>query len=80
VQAIVDGHLVTRLYCGEQWIEGETKLALDTSTGRTPVQALGSAITYLRRYVLSSMVGVAPDDDDDGEGTRAIPPQRRGAA
>ena len=31
-------------------------------------QALGSAITYARRYALAAMVGVAPDDDDDGEG------------
>ena len=30
-------------------------------------QALGSAITYLRRYSLAAMVRVAPDDDDDGE-------------
>ncbi len=38
-------------------------------------QGLGSALTYARRYSLASMVGVAPDDDDDGnaasEGTRA---------
>lgn len=27
-------------------------------------QAIGSAITYLRRYVLQSLVGVAPEDDD----------------
>src|SRR5690606_38089094 len=30
-------------------------------------QSVGSAITYGRRYGLASMVGVAPDDDDDGE-------------
>lgn len=29
-------------------------------------QGLGSALTYIRRYALSAMVGVAPDDDDDG--------------
>lgn len=27
-------------------------------------QGVGSAITYARRYALSAMVGVAPDDDD----------------
>lgn len=27
-------------------------------------QQIGSAITYARRYALSAMVGVAPDDDD----------------
>lgn len=30
-------------------------------------QALGSAATYCRRYSLLGMLGVAPDDDDDGE-------------
>lgn len=32
-------------------------------------QTIGSAITYLRRYSLMAMVGVAPGDDDDGEAT-----------
>lgn len=31
-------------------------------------QGAGSVITYLRRYLLMAMTGVAPDDDDDGEG------------
>jgi len=37
----------------------------------TPVQAVGSVVTYLRRY-LSTMVFnvVLADDDDDGEGSR----------
>ena len=29
-------------------------------------QGLGSAISYGRRYALSAMVGVCPDEDDDG--------------
>lgn len=31
-------------------------------------QAIGSVITYLRRYSLAAMAGVAPDEDDDAEG------------
>lgn len=38
-------------------------------------QSVGSACTYGRRYGLSSMVGVAPDDDDDGN---AAQPERSG--
>lgn len=34
---------------------------------RNDAQSMGSVITYLRRYSLSAMVGVAPDEDDDGE-------------
>jgi hypothetical protein len=30
------------------------------------LQLLGSALTYLRRYALAAIVGVAPDEDDDG--------------
>jgi hypothetical protein len=29
-------------------------------------QALGSAVTYARRYSLMALVGIAPEDDDDG--------------
>lgn len=43
--------------------------------------ALGSAITYGRRYLLCAMTGVAPDDDDDGQAAaRAAadaPPQQQ---
>ena len=30
-------------------------------------QQVGSAITYARRYALSSITGIAPDEDDDGK-------------
>lgn len=40
---------------------------------------LGSAITYLKRYSLSAMVGIAGEDDDDGhaaEGIEATTPEK----
>ncbi len=30
-------------------------------------QAVGSAVTYARRYALSAILGIVADDDDDGE-------------
>lgn len=45
-----------------EWISEALTL---TAKDDTP-QSIGSAITYGRRYGLSSMVGIAPDDDDDG--------------
>lgn len=41
-------------------------------------QAVGSTITYARRYALAAMVGVAPDDDDGeaAQGRGAPPPHR----
>ncbi len=38
--------------------------------GKNDIQALGSTITYLRRYALSAIVGVAPDDDNDGNDSK----------
>lgn len=35
-------------------------------------QSLGSAITYARRYAMSAIVGIAPEDDD-GEGAMGRP-------
>jgi hypothetical protein len=38
---------------------------------------MGSCVTYLRRYALSSIVGVAPDDDDGNIGGQAQEPQKK---
>lgn len=38
-------------------------------------QAVGSAITYARRYGLTSLLGIA-QEDDDGAAAKASPPQR----
>jgi hypothetical protein len=74
VQVITGGFLLTRLmHKSGQWIESDIGITGDESTGRTRVQAFGSALTYLRRYALSALVGVAPDDDDDGNGATAPP-------
>lgn len=43
-----------------QWIEEALTLPLKEQTP----QAVGSALTYGRRYGLSAMVGIAPEDDD----------------
>lgn len=37
-------------------------------------QGVGSAITYLRRYSLTSMLGVVADEDDDGNAGSNLPP------
>lgn len=43
-----------------QWIKG----TVSVSAKEDSPQAVGSCITYLRRYALQSFVGVAPEDDD----------------
>lgn len=45
-------------------------------------QVLGSAVTYAKRYTLSAVTGIAPDEDDDGNAASAkgAPKARPGAA
>ena len=53
--------LTTRLtHSSGQWIQTEIPIRVEGSD----VKALGSAITYLRRYVLQSLLGLAAHDDD----------------
>lgn len=37
-------------------------------------QQIGSAITYARRYALSAVTGIVPDEDDDGQAAEQAPP------
>jgi len=53
--------VTTRLvHASGEWAE----CTIDIAPSDMRAHAIGSAITYGRRYGLSSMVGVAPDDDD----------------
>ena len=49
------------MHASGQWIKSILPI---TSIKATP-QALGSAITYMRRYSLAALVGVAPEEEDD---------------
>lgn len=46
-----------------QWLSDG---GLHVPAGKRDAQGFGSALTYARRYGLSSMIGIAPDEDDDG--------------
>ena len=51
----------TRLmHSSGQWLEDTTSTMLPNADP----QAVGSAVTYLRRYALAAVAGVAPEDDD----------------
>ena len=47
-----------------QWIRSSLTLPWEQGKGVTPAQAVGSALTYARRYALAALVGVCPEDDD----------------
>jgi hypothetical protein len=84
VQLLDDGALVTSLiHESGAILSGRIDLP-----GTTDIQGLGSAITYLRRYAIQGMLGIAAEDDDDGNraagnkttqrpvGQHATPPDR----
>lgn len=57
-------HLITRLlHNSGQWISSVTPVAPKDDSA----QAMGSALTYARRYALTAMVGVAQVDDDGNQ-------------
>jgi hypothetical protein len=52
----------TLMHKSGEWLSATAKInPKDTSP-----QAQGSAITYMRRYALSALLGLATEDDDDG--------------
>ena len=64
----------------DQWLYIETILSKGDASIRSeyPVcaiggdhKAMGSAMTYARRYALCSLIGIAAEDDTDGEGASA---------
>lgn len=60
-----DGHFVLAYVLRHESGEEDSGI-YPLPSGGTP-QSVGSALTYARRYVLSAMTGVAPDEDDDGQ-------------
>lgn len=71
-----DGYLCVDtllLHESGEWLLSTMRVAASD----TDVRALGSAITYLRRYALASAIGLVSDEDTDGEG--GDPPHQRAA-
>lgn len=71
-QALVEGGLNTTIW----HVSGESYGASTTfDTSRCSPQEAGSAITYFRRYALTSMLGISTEEDDDGKagGTKTAP-------
>jgi len=52
--------VTTLLHNSGQWIRGRLKVPIT----KVDPQAVGSSITYGRRYALSAILGICPEDDD----------------
>jgi hypothetical protein len=74
--ATSEGHMVTvttmLLHQSGQWVKSPLTLA---GKDASP-QAVGSAITYARRYGLGAMVGVTAEEDDDANAAQPTAPKR----
>lgn len=62
-----NGQLITvatrLLHRSGQWMEASVTLTISSNAG---AQAVGSALTYARRYGALSLLGIATSNDDDG--------------
>lgn len=56
----------TLAHSSGQWISSIMPIRIKSDGKKNELQELGACLTYLRRYTLSAIVGVAPDEDDDG--------------
>ena len=56
-----------------EWIRSEASAPLERETA----QGVGSAITYLRRYALTSIIGLGQEDDDGQAASQARTQERR---
>ena len=60
------GVTTTLMHSSGQWIEDTISLPLGDQKGLTLAQVTGSIITYLRRYSYGAIIGLATDEDTDG--------------
>jgi hypothetical protein len=56
-----------------EWIESDP---LTLKADKATAQGAGSAITYARRYALAAALGLASDEDDDGNGAEGDKPKK----
>jgi ERF superfamily len=65
----VEASCVVAHKLGHQEESGFIAMPYGTDGRMNPAQAVGSALTYARRYSLLAILGLAPEDDDDAEGS-----------
>lgn len=54
-----------------QWVSSSLPLRIKSDGKTNELQVMGSCLSYLRRYALAAIVGVAPaDEDDDGNSVK----------
>ena len=54
------------MHTSGEYICDTATMAPGTEKGKSAAQVAGSVVTYLRRYALAAVLGIASEDDDDG--------------
>jgi hypothetical protein len=73
ISSIGERGVVVRLcHSSGEWIECDTGISVESARD---AQAVGSALTYGRRYGLMALLGLAAEDDDGQAATRPAPPK-----
>ena len=69
LQPIEESLVYTRIVCVDsgEFVEASMKLP-----DLADIQKLGGAVTYLRRYTLSSLLGLQSEEDDDGTSAKIV--------
>ena len=75
IQTIDGESLTTKIVHVASGESIESRLPLET--GGLSWHQIGSAISYGRRYALTALLGLAPDDDDDAHATLPAKPASR---
>lgn len=75
--------LTTRLiHAGGGWVEVTMPVVWEPGKGVNIAQSFGGGLTYARRYAVMTLLGLAPEDEDDGCSAgpmdRGRPQQRQG--
>lgn len=55
----------TLMHKSGQWIQTTFSVTVPQEERMSEIQGMGSAITYLRRYTASAMLGISSEEDDD---------------
>ena len=65
--------MTTRLqHSSGEWIESDLVVPATQMQNRYDIQSIGSAMTYTRRYAWQAIVGVAAEEDDDGNAAAGV--------
>lgn len=69
-QSEVDGKIEITCVLSHELGHSKTtslKASHDNSGNKNSIQAIGSTVSYLKRYTLENALGLSADDDDDGQ-------------